>query len=63
MDKLTAVLSALVVLSLGTERLTECIKNLFPKLLVASYSWMWPISWQCKPKVITFRCNTDLIPI
>lgn len=30
MDKLTAVLSALAVLSLGTERLTEAVKNLFP---------------------------------
>ncbi len=29
---------------------------------VASCSWIWPISWQYKPKVITFRCNTGLIP-
>ena len=30
---------------------------------VESCSWIWLRSWQCKPKVITFRCNVVPIPI
>jgi hypothetical protein len=33
------------------------------KARVESYSWIWLRSWQCKPKVITFRCDTGPIPI